>query len=136
MVHKRQHYSRRTRQQYAPLQTGDYTVQVNADGCTSPVSEPYHFIGIDLPPASDTSLLEDAVKLYPNPFDHTLKVLNKRNTPIGLRLYDVTGRVVLYTEIRPGVQDISTGYLQRGMYMALLINLKEGTWARKMLLKL
>ncbi|MBX2920706.1 MAG: T9SS type A sorting domain-containing protein [Chitinophagaceae bacterium] len=125
-----------TRHQYAPLQTGDYTVQVNVDGCTSPVSEPYHFTSIDPPSVSDTSLLEDAVKLYPNPFDHTLKVLNKRNTPIGLRLYDITGRVVLYTEIRPGVQDISTSHLQRGMYMAMLINLKEGTWARKMLLKL
>jgi pimeloyl-ACP methyl ester carboxylesterase len=125
-----------TRQQYVPSQAGDYTVQVNVDGCISLVSDAYHFSRIDLPPAADTSLLEDAIKLYPNPFDHTLKVLNKRNIPVGLRLYDVTGREVLYTKIRPGAQDIPTGHLQRGMYMALLINLKEGTWARKILLKL
>lgn len=68
--------------------------------------------------------LKNTITLYPNPFQESLTVINKRNSAIEVTLYTVLGKAVHEEIINSGRQLIDTDALAAGFY---IVKLKDST---------
>jgi hypothetical protein len=80
-----------------PVSPGIYTVQVDIEGCFSPVSEPYYFLVTDIKQSSP----ENPFIVYPQPSHGRLFIKHRgvmTNEPVRITLMDSRGNTVLSQE--------------------------------------
>lgn len=117
-----------TGQNLVITQTGNYTVAVTVNGCTtlSPVFN-VTFIGVNEIP-------ENSIAIYPNPVSDALNISNNdsRNIYHTLQISDITGRMIYKESLNGNALSsyvVSTRQFAEGVYMLELIS-DKGT-ARK-----
>ena len=117
-----------TGQTYEALQTGNYTVVVTLNGCstTSPVFQ-VTFVGLE---ESNASL----ISVYPNPVSNTLFIDTRKSTEAvnGISVLDVTGRIVLTSTASNAdkILPIDVSQLRQGVYL-LELNAGPGVTRKK-----
>ncbi len=117
-----------TGQTYEALQTGNYTVVVTLNGCstTSPVFQ-VTFVGLE---ESNASL----ISVYPNPVSNTLFIDTRKSTEAvnGISVLDVTGRVVLTSTASNAdkILPLDVSQLRQGVYL-LELNAGPGVIRKK-----
>jgi hypothetical protein len=60
-------------------------------------------------------LAETSIRVYPNPFTASLRVIAKSDTPA--EILDITGKLIRSVTLVAGINDIDGSELQRGMYL-------------------
>lgn len=117
-----------TGQQFTPTQTGSYQVQVlDANGCFSPLSEPYEFIVS----AAGEALPDDRWMVVPNPASESFRLLGDFDrSDYQTVLVGSTGRQVLQSA---NTETIDVSNLPAGMYWLRLFTM-QGTGVRKVLI--
>lgn len=116
-----------TGQTYEATQTGNYTVVVTINGCstTSPVFQ-VTFIGLE-------EAGSDLISVYPNPVSNTLYIDARESSEIftGITIVDLAGRTVFNTTSSSGdrIQLIDVSNLGQGVYFVELSS--TGKVARK-----
>jgi hypothetical protein len=78
---------------------------------------------IDIPP-------NENIKIYPNPFNNNLFVF--ANNGKNINIVDVAGKVVYYSELSNGINEISTGHFSTGIYFVKISNKDNSTQTFKM----
>ena len=92
---------------------GNYTVVIiSTDGCSAS-SSPYPYF-----PTGIESLDEHAITIYPNPANgHLFIDVNERGKNNSIYIFDVTGHLVLKTEVMEGKNQVDISSLDKGIYM-------------------
>lgn len=113
---------------YHATESGEYTLQVTQNGCSSILSDPFAF--------SSTNNLDSNVHIFPNPFSNTVKVVNDGLDPIQIQLFDMTGRRITSIDNISRDYEINTQLLSRGCYIALILDDVTNNKSRRLLVKL
>jgi hypothetical protein len=101
-----------------PVQSGDYTVQVqDLSGCIS-VSMPVSIVVLSV----TNGFKNTPVRCYPNPFDDliTIEIQSASLLPAKAAVYDMQGAFLFETEINNTEEHLSTDQLAPGSYVLLL----------------
>ncbi|MFN5335250.1 MAG: T9SS type A sorting domain-containing protein, partial [Bacteroidota bacterium] len=77
----------------SPLQSGNYTVRITLNGCTSQMSDPFNFVF-----TGQNELFENEyISLYPNPIKNELIIryqFNDLTTKINMKVYAANGALI------------------------------------------
>jgi len=119
-----------THQDYTPQTTGSYTLRVGlgfpplsdsvpigVGGCYSEFSAPVTI--------TDSTLGTPQVLVYPNPAVDELTLVNKRPTPVTIRIFDMMGRNLMTRQGMTGTVVVDVRRWGKGAYIVLMID--EGT---------
>lgn len=101
---------------YQATTSGFYAVQVTLNNCTSLMSDLYSLVVTDV----NDAILQDAIKVFPNPVTNILNVAFKNipTTDNRLELRDLTGRTVLQqTGILNVNHQVNMSHLPAGIYV-------------------
>ncbi|MDB5283879.1 MAG: BNR/Asp-box repeat protein, partial [Bacteroidota bacterium] len=108
-------------QNYTPLQSGDYSVQVGDGGICSSISSAttVTVITTDMPLLSTDN---KAIRLFPNPVSGQLTVIgDDLNNVKSVQIYDMIGGVVINELVREGNEvKINVSSLSNGVYLLRL----------------
>lgn len=115
-------------QVYAPTQNGSYQVQiVDANGCYSPLSDPYEFIMT----STGQVLSEADWNIAPNPASTVVRILGDFDEmQFSIEIWNSTGGLALQTS---GTKMIAVSELPSGAYL-LRVNTPRGTGLRKLII--
>jgi len=121
-----------TGQTIAPLQSGNYTVQVMLNGCASAVSSAVPFIPSSVPSISQGVFL----RVAPNPVRNHLQVRSQGyNGGLRLRITGISGKV-LVEDVRFSVNyDYFMGHYPPGLYVAEVYDERGRLLVREKVLK-
>jgi hypothetical protein len=111
-----------------PADTGYYTVQVTSNGCTSPMSDPYH-IGLN-------NIASPTIDVFPNPSSSLVVVTNQSSYPYTIQLFDMNGTNLKQVTHASGTQQLSTAGLASGTYTILVTDEVTKKQTTKKILKL
>jgi len=120
-----------TSQTYTPIQNGNFTVRVTANGCSSISSAvTVNFVGIDY-------LVTNNIQVYPNPASDELFIqagFEKTEPSIVCSLLDLSGKLVMsrtFTQVLPTqTLTMNTSNLSVGVYQ-LILQTNSGRITRK-----
>lgn len=119
-----------TGQTYTPPASGNFSVQVTSNGCTSPMSSDFNF----LITAINSPVLERNIKIWPNPAVNDLFITYQNNThPMELRVYALNGMAVSGPMNFTSRIDIDTRGWARGAYVIVIRDKKTNEQLRKMI---
>ena len=66
--------------------------------------------------ASLSEILAANMQLYPNPTNGTVTLENSTSQTVAAEIYDAGGRLILKTDIAPGISQKDLGSLDEGIY--------------------
>jgi len=106
----------------SPTTTTQYTVNGSNGGCTgSTIST------VSVVICTDIQMLQQAlggISIYPNPVNNYFKVSYNSNTPLTVKIYDNTGKLVMEKVITDTNESIEVGKLAQGVYFVEILNSK------------
>lgn len=110
-----------TNQNYRPLTSGNYTVNVTVNGCVSPMSDNYYYLVTSVVNTTNTS---GDYRIYPNPVkDNILIDAGSAVQKINYQIFDSKGRRVMSNSFTKSVL-INFSRYSAGRYTILLTNSK------------
>lgn len=117
---------------YTPTISGNYSVQVTVNGCTSHRSHDFAYVVT----AINDPVLDSKVLVFPNPFNEKLVIKNNSNEPLQVQLYDLLGKKVLSKTIGTGSRELNLNTLAKGAYVLKLTSIRTGEMIRRSLIKI
>lgn len=78
---------------------------------------------LDGAPLSINDQVQSSSSVFPNPFSNTLSITTQE-TQGGLRITDVTGREIYWSELHSGSNSVNTEDVPAGIYIASLVDSK------------
>jgi photosystem II stability/assembly factor-like uncharacterized protein len=114
-----------SQQQWAAKTSGNYTVQVTQDNCTSPMSIPLKFIANNL-----------GIIIYPNPSKDYFYIMNTQNRTLSINIRDITGRLVTSHSLNYSGTAINVNKLSQGEYIVNIWDEKSHQTTNILFLKL
>ncbi|MBO9564304.1 MAG: T9SS type A sorting domain-containing protein [Niastella sp.] len=117
---------------FRPSASSVFTVQVTQNGCASPLSDSYYFL---ITAIVDPNAWENKIQVFPNPLQDNLYINNRLNNALKARLYDITGKEIITTQLQPGSHQLSVIKLVKGAYILLLTDLRTNKTHRIKLVK-
>jgi uncharacterized repeat protein (TIGR03803 family) len=111
-----------------PADTGNYTVQVTINGCSSPMSNPYYIALTDTASAS--------INVFPNPSSSEVIITNPSSNPYTIQLFDMNGTNLMELSHATGTQQLSLSRLAHGTYTILATDEVTKKQTSKKILKL
>ena len=121
-----------TQSSYTPTQSGNYSVTVTANGCTSNPSASYSYL---ITAVSNVAALEN-VKIFPNPATRTLVIRNNELKTLDIRIFSITGIQLLerMSSQKENLFDLSK--LPQGTYLVTIKETKTLKSMQRLLVKL
>jgi PKD repeat protein/pimeloyl-ACP methyl ester carboxylesterase len=112
-----------TGQIYNPTVSGNYTVQVIKNGCSSAFSNSISFIVTSVP---NISVYGEQIKVFPNPVKGKLTIVNSTNSPfpLNITLIEISGEQLKVINSSDPVIEIDMTRYSNGIYI-LRIESKE-----------
>lgn len=120
-----------TEAQHTAGTTGQYTVQVTKDGCST-LSDAFSFVMTAI--VSPEAWNGDVV-VYPNPVQDFVRITNSSLRKLQVQLVDVSGRVIYVGTVRTASGTIHTEKLAPGSYWLVITDEKKGETITKALVK-
>ncbi|WP_452222267.1 M28 family peptidase [Lacinutrix salivirga] len=112
-----------TNQTYSPTNTGNYAVEIVSGSCTE-VSECYNFNSLSVDLFNDNE-----IKIFPNPTKGQLTIETFLADNVDLKIYDITGKLLIKTKIESNFKVLNISNLQAGVYfIEAKTNTKSGTY--------
>ncbi len=110
-----------TEKNYRPTASGNYTVQVNINGCSSSFSDIFNYIVTAIP---NTTNETGGYKLYPNPVKDKLTIEAGTSTQkINYQIFDASGRRIMMNSFtKSTIIDLSR--FSNGNYNMIITNTK------------
>ena len=78
---------------------------------------------------------EDAIKLFPVPFNNELHITQNTNETIAIQLYSLDGKLVLKSDLTSNVTTIDVSAMASGIYFAKFVNEANATVLVKKVIK-
>ncbi len=102
-----------TGQNHTATTSGNYTVQVTVNGCSSPLSAVFNVVltGVNDP------VLQNEIRIFPNPVKDVINIINNRPGKISIIIYDMTGRELLFKQGISGNTQVPVLSLKQGCYL-------------------
>lgn len=116
---------------YTPAASGNYSVQVTLNGCSSQRSADFAFVIT----AINDPVLEKQIQVYPNPFTGKIIIANRSAETVRVQLYDVSGRLLLSKSVLAGTHEIQTTAFAKGVYIIQLKGERTNKSINKLLIK-
>lgn len=116
-----------TLQTFLPDETGNYAVEITANGMCVDTSDCYYVI-----PAGIIGMHLEQIKVYPNPARDMLTVELNENRDGSLVLFDFTGNVVINQAFTGTDYQIDISKLPAGIYY-VLVHSGKATFSRKII---
>ena len=120
-----------TAAQHTATASGQYTVQVTKDGCST-LSDAFSFV---MTAIVSPEVWNHDVVVYPNPVQDFVRITNSSVRRLHVKLVDVSGRVVYEGMVRTTSGTINTGKLAPGSYWLVITDEKKGETITKALVK-
>lgn len=120
-----------TAAQHTAGTSGQYTVQVTKDGCST-LSDAFSFVMTAI--VSPEAWNHDVV-VYPNPVQDYVRITNSSLRKLQVKLVDVSGRVIYEGSVRTASGSIHTKKLAPGSYWLVITDEKKGETITKALVK-
>lgn len=123
-----------TGKNYTPTTSGNYTVQVTLNNCTSTFSNVFNFIVTNIP---NIDVFGNQVKIFPNPVNDKL-VITRSNTLTGLniRLFDINGKELKTISSGSSRIEIEMATYAGGAYIIWIEDWRNKIRGRKIIVKL
>ena len=122
-----------TAQNYRPINSGYFKVQVTDVGCVGPYSDPYYYLVTAVTNISGNSI--GTYKMVPNPTRERLFIqADNTNNRITVQMIDPNGRVMLKQEFT-GSTSIDMTAFSKGMYTILLTDSRTKKQESKQIIK-
>jgi hypothetical protein len=118
-----------TGRSWLPADSGNYTVQVTVNGCSSPMSAPYHFVS----PADSSGPI---IRVYPNPASSRVIIVNRSRNAYTAQLFDMAGNKGESVAHARGDQGMNVSSLANGVYILLITDEVTRVQIRIKILKL
>jgi len=123
-----------TSQTYTPAASGNYTVQVMQNNCTSAVSSPFNFTVTGIP---NITVFNNEIKLFPNPVKDKLIITKSSSIEsIVIRLIDINGVQLQTRKITTNRTEIDMRRYASGSYIVLIEDKSKMLKAKSVIVKL
>ncbi len=123
-----------TGQNYTPTSSGNYTVQVTANNCSSAFSAEVNFIYTSVP---DIDVFGNEVKVFPNPAKDQLIITRSGIlTGLNIRLFDTNGRQLNTISSGSSRIEIDLRKYASGVYVVWVEDWRNKIRGRKIIVKL
>jgi hypothetical protein len=120
-----------TNQQYTVQASGLYTVQVTVNGCTA-TSAAYNFVATA---TVDPSVWNYDVKLFPNPVNETLYIINHSSRKLAIRLIDITGKELVELNLNTANGSIDMAKFAKGVYVVSITDKQKNETIHQLILR-
>jgi Secretion system C-terminal sorting domain len=118
---------------YTPTASGNYSVTVTVNGCPGVSSDLFNYVFTAIP---DIDVLNQQVKIFPNPVMNKLIILTKANTiNQTIRLFDINGKQLLQLNNTAGTMEINMENFSAGLYILWVTDHKNKISGKKKIVK-
>jgi hypothetical protein len=116
---------------YTPLETGDYSVSVTLNGCTSAQSSSISYVVT----AVSSPLLDKSIQIFPSPVHERLTIkYNGRPSVFTISLIDLYGRSLIQKQFVSSTELYLTG-LTAGTYLLHVVNTRSNEHVQRLIIK-
>jgi hypothetical protein len=122
-----------TGQNYTPSASGNYSVQVTLNGCTSTMSATVNFTVTAVP---DIDVLWNGVKLFPNPVHDKLIITHSSSPALNIRIIDISGRKIKELSSGSARSEIDMSAIANGVYIIWVEDKRNRVLGKKQVLKM
>lgn len=123
-----------TGQTFAPIVSGNYTVQITVNNCTSNFSNTINFVVTSIP---DLNVFDNQVKVLPNPIKDFLIILRSNsNLILNIEIYDIQGRRLTTLSSNRSRTEIYMRKYAAGPYIIRIEDKRTKLVGKKVILKL
>lgn len=117
---------------YIPISSGNYTLSISENGCTSDLSAPITYLITSL----NDIISNNQIAIYPNPVNNQLTVINNLpNHQYFITIYDMMGKILFKSESFQNKKEVDFSRLANAIYIVDIKDSKNKLIVRKMIVK-
>jgi len=99
------------------IESGNYAVIINLNSCIdTSACVLVEYVGLE-----NQKLVNEAIKIYPNPTKETLTITNLNSTVVEIQIIDISGKIVHQTTPNNQQININVSNLEPGLYLVRMI---------------